>query len=249
MKNSDEMINDLFERRTQYAAKQKQKKKILVYTSTSFCCFCLVALLGFGVWNNKTSGISKSDGRTYPAVEYTSQADNKTNHENPAENNKIIINRVESFSGDGSRKSNISLNSEDYIEMDDAALVNYYGTNIFPGVPNDLKKWEDGNGGIYKRNSGKGEVYYDGTILNYSNKDFSRTLNIEISKASMPITDCAFFSEIKDKSIINNTEIAIGDAGDGYYYAQFAFCNVTFRIIGEGLSENEFINIVSSLTK
>lgn len=50
MKNSEEMVNSLLERRDRYATEQKKKKAIITRTVTSMCCVCLVALLGFGMW-------------------------------------------------------------------------------------------------------------------------------------------------------------------------------------------------------
>ncbi len=52
MKNSNEMVNSLLERRERYEAEQKRKRSIITRTVTSMCCLCLVALLGFGVWQN-----------------------------------------------------------------------------------------------------------------------------------------------------------------------------------------------------
>lgn len=50
MKNSEEMVNSLLERRDRYVTEQKKKKTIITRTVTSMCCVCLVALLGFGMW-------------------------------------------------------------------------------------------------------------------------------------------------------------------------------------------------------
>ncbi len=44
MKSCDEMVNSLLERREQYVAGQKRKRKVLTRTVTSLCCVCLVAL-------------------------------------------------------------------------------------------------------------------------------------------------------------------------------------------------------------
>lgn len=55
MKNCDEMVNSLFERRDRYAAEQKRKRKMLTRTATSMFCFSLVALLGFGIWRGGCS--------------------------------------------------------------------------------------------------------------------------------------------------------------------------------------------------
>lgn len=61
MKSCDDMVNSLLERREQYAAKQKHKRKVIIRT-VSVSCICLVALLSFGVWQ---SGILKE---TLPAI-------------------------------------------------------------------------------------------------------------------------------------------------------------------------------------
>lgn len=50
MKNCDEMVNSLLERRVQYVAEQKRKRKIITRMASSICCLCLIAFMGFGVW-------------------------------------------------------------------------------------------------------------------------------------------------------------------------------------------------------
>ena len=52
MKNYDETINSVFERINEYEVEKKHKRKIITRTVTSLCCFCLVALLGIGVWQS-----------------------------------------------------------------------------------------------------------------------------------------------------------------------------------------------------
>lgn len=49
MKSCDDMVNSLLERREQYFAKQKHKRKVIVRTA-SVCCICVAVLLSFGVW-------------------------------------------------------------------------------------------------------------------------------------------------------------------------------------------------------
>ena len=58
-----------------------------------------------------------------------------------------------------------------------------------------------------------------------------------------------FFGELKEKSVINSTEVAIAKADNGYYYAQFINKDAGFRITGEGLTENKFVDIIASLIK
>lgn len=54
MKNCDEMVNSLLERRDRYAAEQNRKRAVITRTVTSMCCVCLVALLSFGMWQSGT---------------------------------------------------------------------------------------------------------------------------------------------------------------------------------------------------
>ena len=234
MKNSNEMVRSLLERKAEYEENQKRKKKIITRTVTTFSCICLAVLVGFGFWHGSNN--VKSEPNTPESTEAS------------AANNKIVVQQIDNISGDGGRKMNIDLDWDDFVELDKTALVNYYGTNLFPEVPADLKEWEDSNG-IYKRNGGTGEVYYDNIILNYSNDDFSRSVNIETEKNVMPKSDCAFFSEIENNSTINNTAVGIGKTDDGYYYAQFIYRGVGFRLICNGLTESEVVDVISSLIK
>lgn len=234
MKNSNEMVRSLLERKAEYEENQKRKKKIVIRTVTIFSCICLAVLVSLGVWHGGKN--IKSEPNTNESTEVSFV------------NNKIVVQQIDSISGEGGRKMDINLDWDDFVKMDKTALVNYYGTNLFPTVPTDLKEWENANG-IYKRNGGTGEVYYDKIILNYSNNDFSRSVNIETEKNVMPKSDCAFFSEIENNSTINNTAVGIGKTDDGYYYAQFIYHGVGFRLICNGLTENEVVDVISSLIK
>lgn len=84
MKNSNEMVNSLLKRREHYEAEQKRKRSVITRTVTSMCCFCLVALLGIGVWQ---SGLFNT---TQPPVvngdSSSLQGTDKTNPTNPGNN-------------------------------------------------------------------------------------------------------------------------------------------------------------------
>ena len=250
MKNSEEMVNSLLERRDRYAAEQKRKRTIITRTVTSMCCVCLVALLGFGMWQGGVFNTAPPDqtleDALYPGIKDTFDESKGESPDNPVANNKIVINTIDGISAD---KFNINLAVDDFVVMDKAELNEYYGINVFPTVPDDIKEWEDQQFGIYKRDGGTGEVYWDGTGANFSNDDFSRTVNIEIKKDSLPLCDYAFLETTEEKSIINNVEVAIGHSDNGYYYAQFMYHNVGFQIIADGLTQDEFVAVISSLIK
>lgn len=74
MKNCDEMVNSLLERREQYEADKKRKRKMLTRTLTPICCVCLIALIGFGAWQggmlsifNEDNGLTAEDA-IYPGT-------------------------------------------------------------------------------------------------------------------------------------------------------------------------------------
>ena len=266
MKNYNEITDNLLKRRDQYVIEQKLKRKKMVGAASSFCGLCLIALVGFGIWqaekdntippiNTTITPVSESTTATTPDIELpTPNTDAETNDTltettntpavNPNPNNKIVINPIKILSID---MQGIALFGKDFIEMDKTALNEYYGINVFPTIPDDIKEWPDQRFGIYKRNNGTGEIYWDGNVLNYSNDDFSRSVNIEIDKGTLPFCDYLFYEPTEEKSIINNVEMIIGQTDNGYYYAEFIYHNTGFRIVGEGLTQDEFVAIISSL--
>lgn len=250
MKNCDEMINSLLERRERYNAEQKKKKAIVTRTVTSMCCVCLVALLGFGMWQggmfNTTPPNQTIEGALYPSMKDNFDESKGESPNNPVANNKIIVHQIDGLSVD---KSNICLFIDDFVAMDKAELNEYYGINVFPTVPDDIKEWEDQHFGIYKRDGGTGDVYWDGTGFNYSNEDYSRTVSVEIEKDSLSLCDYAFLEATEEKSIINNVELAIGQSDNGYYYAQFMYRNVGFQMIAHGLTQEEFVAMIASIIR
>lgn len=52
MKDYNEIANDIFERRDQYVAEQRKKRKSLVRITAAACSFALVALIGIRVWRS-----------------------------------------------------------------------------------------------------------------------------------------------------------------------------------------------------
>ena len=79
MKNCDEMVHSLLERREQYAAVQKKKKRVLVSTITSLC---VVAMVGVAVWQmpDKTTKPPVDGGGTTSIPVTTTQPTKPTYH-------------------------------------------------------------------------------------------------------------------------------------------------------------------------
>lgn len=102
MKNSEEMVNSLLERRDKYAAEKKRKRKIITRTVTSMCCVCLVALLGFGMWQGEMF-----DTRP-PATSNDSINIGEKDYINPDAANDNVGNHTINYSPNGSEKPMIS---------------------------------------------------------------------------------------------------------------------------------------------
>ena len=259
MKNSEEMVNSLLERRDKYDAEKKKKRTIITRTVTSMCCFCLVALLGFGVLQGGMFGttppaingdktLSGENSNTNPneSTGLNNNPQNQSGQTDAPNNNKIVINSIKGISAD---KMMINLVLGDRIEMSIEELCEYYGVDYVPDVPEDIKIWPDQIGDIYKRNGGTGEVYWDANLLNFSNEDFTRSVHVEVDKGSYVLQDYLYFKGTEEKSIINNVEIVIGLTESGYYYSEFMYNGVGFLVDAKGVTEDEFVAIIASIIK
>ena len=250
MKNYDELTNDLLERRDRYVADQKKKRKRVMGVATSLCCFCLVALLGFGMWQggmfNTTPPDQTLEDALYPGIKDNFDESKGESPDNPSANNKIEINTINGISAD---RMNINIAVDDFVKMTREEMIEYYGVDYIPDVPADIKPWEDERSGIYKRDGGTGEVYWDADILNYSNEDFTRSVHVEVDKGSYVLKDYFYFRGTEEKSIINNHELIIGLSENGYYYSEFMYNGVGFLIDAQGVTEQEFVAIIASIIK
>lgn len=126
-------------------------------------------------------------------------------------------------------------------------MVEYYGVDYIPEVPADIKPREDECAGIYRRDGGTGEVYWDADILNYSNEDFTRNVHVEVDKGSYVFRDCLLFKGSEERSTINHHEVLICRSTDGHYYAEFMYNGVGFFINAKGVTEEEFVAIIKSV--
>lgn len=211
---------------------------------------CLVAILGFGMWQGGMFGTTQSDQTAedalYPGIKDNFDESKGESPDDPAANNKIVINSINGISAD---KMNICLLVDDFVEMTRDEMIAYYGVDYIPDVPMDIKAWKEERSGIYKRNGGTGEVYWDADTLNYSNEDFTRNVHLEVDKGSNILHDYLYFNETEEKSVINNVEVMIGQTESDYYYAEFMYNNVGFLLSADGLSQDEFVAIIESIIK
>ena len=232
MKTYDETIRAVFGRMEAYEQKKRKKRAVYRKVAGWSCCLCLMALLGIGAWQGRTA-----NGPEIPGPDKVDSA----------ADDKIVICPMEVS---GARlKQDIALMCDDFVEMTPEEMMAYYGVNVVPEVPAELEAWEDQRCGVFRRGGGTGEVYWDGNVLNFSNDSFSRSVNLEVWKARSFISCVAYFDLIEERSVINGVEVAIALSEGGYYHAEFTRGGVGFRLIAEGLSEEEVVTVIRSLTR
>ncbi|MBO5078397.1 MAG: hypothetical protein J6B67_01780 [Oscillospiraceae bacterium] len=243
MKNSEEMVNSLLQRRAQYAARQKRKRTVIACTAASLCCVCLIALLGFGIGNREPAMPDQTlEGPEHPGINETGE---NTAYD-PAPKNKIVIHTIDSIP---SSQMGIALKLDDFVEMTREEMIEYIGLDYIPDVPADLSLRENQHCGIYRRNGGTGEVYYDGDVLLYYNANLTRCVALQVDKGTYLYVDHYFLDGTEEKSVINNVEVFIGLTADGHYYTEFMYQNVGFLISAYGVTQEEFISVISSVTQ
>lgn len=246
MKNYDEVTNSLLERRDRYITEQNRKRKRIMGVATSLSCVCLVALLGFGMWQGgRTLPEQELNDAIYPGIKDHFDERNGESADNPDANTKIVVHSIKDISPGN---MNIGLLIVDFVEMTCDEMKEYYGVDYVPDIPGDIKPQEGERSGIYKRDGGTGEVYCDSNILDYANEDFTRTVHLTVSKGNLPWVFGLYFNSNEEKSVINNIEVMIGRTESGYY-AEFMYKNVGFILNASGVTQDEFVAIIKSILK
>lgn len=262
MKSYEEVTRDLLKRRDEYEEAQTKRQQNALRVAVPVCSVALAAVMGIGVWksgvlekppltseNCYDSDFLKENNQTiesdpmagYSAGQFVSPDDPKTN-------DKIIINEVDTI---GSAAQDILLDWDCFVEMTYDEMLEYYGADIEPDVPEDLTLGGYENGGvrgIFRRDGGTGEVFYDTSEVSYFNEDFTRDVHIEVAKGKLPFTDCGVIdNDGKEKSVLQDVEIMIVKTSTGCHYAELMVRGVGFRINARGLSDEEFVSVVASI--
>jgi len=248
MKSYEKMAEDVLSRIDEIETRKAGQRKAIAKIATPICCVCLIALAGFGFSRFGEKPPTLVDNSSTPSVFVgDSSSISVESHPDEAPNNIIVINELEEIPAD--QKMFFALFGKDFIEMTPEELNEYYGTNVFPTVPSDFTK-QDGAYGIYKREGGTGELYWDGNKIQYSPERARRWIAVNVLKGRIPVDLMGVFNDPEEKSVINNVEVGIGRiAGENYdiYYAEFMYKNVGFKICADSVTEEEFIQIISSL--
>lgn len=238
MKSYDETITSVFDKIQTQRAKQKRKKQIVLSTVVPVC---LMAFSITGIWMYQRRDIHNytlSDP-TAPVSMDSAPAEPT----NPAD--KIIINSLEDIPD---QRMNIALHRKDEIIMTLEELSEYYGTDIVPEVPSELTRQNGETYRIYKRDNGTGELYWDQNNQYFSNGDQSKNLVVDTRKGNLPFYCVVVYEPEYEKSVINGTEVLIGLDESGWYQVWFMYQNTGFFIGAEGVTEDELVNVIRSLT-
>lgn len=278
MKNYDELTNDLLKRRDRYVAEQKKKRKRVMSVATSLCCFCLVALLGFGMWQggmfdakppitlDDSINIGDKDyinpdeldnSQTSTPGNNDSQGNTQTGTEQKFDPADIIwtINRVEG------QVSAAPLNySTDKYYSERKSL-----TNIAAYLGRDLSKLEvvTSQGfeflGRYETDfyyELNGDVAYDSCVFGYTKDE--KQITIRVSKIGVPY-DCMYMLNNPTVSNINGVEVTVGgvykadNSGEiELIFADFSHGGLQYRLTIENVPSDDYMylnSIIGELTK
>jgi len=254
MKTCDEMVRDLLTRRDQYIAGQKRRRAIIIHTAAAFCCVCLMVSAGIGVRRSgqlkpplhETTGQTAAVITTTPsaAASNGTHAEDSTTAPIPGSIDRIHPIAVAEFPA--APKMMIALMGKDFVSMTPDELHAYYGCRIIPTVPDDLQL-KDFHPGIFRREGGTGEVYWDGNALGYSNADCTRFATVNVDKNTLPFDFCNLFADVQTRSVISGVEVGLAQKAGGEIYAEFMVQGVGFRIITSGLTLDETVEIIRSL--
>ena len=249
MKTYDEITNGLLERRDAYISEKNRKRKAITGVVTSLCCFCLVALVCIGVWQGGALSTDTPEqtlgDALYPDIqdvfdETMSETDAPT-----APASKIIFNEL---GGRTEQIMNIALMSKDFVEMTNEELIAYYGVDFFPALPEGMKQTSTDGCGIFKRNGGTGEVYWDADRRSYESSDGSKWVCVNVDKNNRVFQQFLMFRPTDNISVINGIEVMLGITEDNVLYTEFMHKGAGFLISAEGLTQDEFTAVVTSLT-
>ncbi len=272
MKSYDELTNDLLKRRDRYVVKQKRKRMMGVVTS--LCCFCLVALLGFGMWQggvfDAKPPITLDDSINIGDKDYinpdeinNSQATMPSYHNNQNNNSQTgttanndpaiiawTINRVESQIS--AAKLNFSADKY-YSEKNTLADVTVYlGRDlsklgaVMPQGFAFFGRYETDF--FYELN---GDLAYDNCVFGY--KKDEQQITIRVSKIGVPY-DCIYKLNNPTVSNLNGVEVTMGgiykaDNSEEFelIFADFSHRGLQYRVTVENVPYDGYKDAASYL--
>ena len=260
MKNYNEIADSVFSRRDKALEEKANRRKTAKNIILPVVCLCAIigAVIGIGrlEWGKEIvpSQTAPTEGAT------------QTQH-------RIIINTephesAPTYSGSSDSNFDICFDVRDFVPMTKDELKAFYGTEIFPRVPDDMAEYVGHLGagkvalyGIYRADGGTGDVTHDNLLIIYTNRESEerRVLEIEVSKRFRyysvnnwgSVQEHVTLTNEFPCSVINGTEVYIFQniKAGGRYEAGFIYNDVGFSVSADGLSEDELIGVIESLTE
>ena len=238
MKNTDEMVNSLLERRKYYEAEQKRKRNIITRTMTSMCCLCIVELLGFGVWQ---TGLFN----TIPSVildgnQLSSQGKDRPNETKPNGNETVE---------QTGNPNNTEKPDKNYPDLTALSLAQWLNTD---GVV-----WMEGSPTKGNASSGKhielGQVLIDNELKESFSGNEDTIYAVMVDFSSMRTDEFIFEGKkISEWNTEKDSLIALGKMGDAkliaqkinqakeaYYFSMLEMFEEQFERMGLGIYHEE----------
>lgn len=248
MKTCEQMTADVFRRMDEYKIKQKKRRKIIAAVAAPLCSLCLVTAVGLWLGGGAVAmdNAAPESAAMNGSVYYSEDAESL--QESPVNNDvmciyEIFIQELEEVP-EMQTHQNICLLVDDFIPMTDQELNTHFGVDIFPDVPEDLTRW-DQQLGLYRRDGGTGELYWDGISVYYTNEEETRTVAVNVLSGNLPL-NFGIWYETQEYSVICDTQIAIAKA-EGWYFAEFMYEDVGFCVVTQGLNQQELVDVITSL--
>lgn len=250
MKTCEQMTADVFRRMDEYKIKQKKRRKIIAAVAAPLCSLCLVTAVGLWLGGGAVAmdNAAPESAAMNGSVYYSEDAESL--QESPANMDvmciyEIFIQELEEVP-EMQTQQGICLFVDDFVAMTDEEINGYYGVNVFPVVPADLSRVDE-RLGIYRRNGGTGEVYYDHIRVAYEDKAQQRCVAAQAYPKTVKTYGYSLLEKLPAHSLIGNTPVAIAKLPDGSYYAEFRLENAGFCVWTTGLSEQETVDVIASL--
>ena len=277
MKNSEEMVSSLLQRRKTFENEKAARRKGVRRFSGLACSLALVVFLGAGVsggwWLTSEPELPtvtptqtplaptqptvvqtqtpEETTDTQPTVE---QSQTQTETQDPEE---IVLQperakasiAINWIEDTTNQLMYIALMTKDFVPMTEAELRDYYGTEFIPEVPEDLAaQRRESHMGIYRRDGGTGEVYHDEQRLTWVTEDETRGIAVTVRKDRLPYQFFALLTqEEMAASEICGVEVFVGRTAEGLWLAEFMHEDVGFRICAEGVTQEELVDVIESL--
>lgn len=162
--------------------------------------------------------------------------------------NEVKINQLLEYP-DININANVDPGMENYIPMDKTELMEFYGYifDLAEVLP-DMKE-VPGEYGIY---NWPGGGYYTVNSFQYLSEDEKQALSIAMEQGQLPITGFVeAYNHKLETSIVNGIEVVFAkyckDEKE-VMFAQFLYQNNGFFVTAEGITEDNFLDVVEYLT-